>query len=168
MVIDRDVCVFEGEGLVRDPPYELLYYPALPLEGLGNPLLRMDKLPDVKRKLVDRVKASMQMEGMRNPLTVEWFGHNDIGNEPMWSIRIGNNRHAALLEMGCHNAPALVIVPLVEPRRYDEFQYAANPPSGDYVPVDFMSALALFDASHPWWHSPLLKLWRPDLVPPAA
>lgn len=153
---------------VQDQPYELRYYRELPLEELYSPLL--DRLggagfPQRNRSLIEGLKDSIQNSGMRNPLTVEWFDpYGEKHRNPRWSVRIGNNRLIALLELGDAHAPCLVIYP----HKHAPEGFPVTAPSGSYEVLDFISALALFDASHPWWHSYTLQLYRPDLVPPAA
>lgn len=96
---------------------------------------------------------------MRNPLTVEWFDpwdDNDSSPNKTWSIRIGNQRAVAALMLGWEEVPALIIAP-----REIEVLEGCRPISPD-------SALALFDASHPWWHSYLLRKYHPNLIPRCA
>lgn len=151
----------DGSEYVREQPFELRYYPALDLTQLYSPLLdrlRGEGLPLTKRVLVEEVKKSIEKDGMRNPLTVEWFAEYQCDpSKETWSVRIGNNRLVALLELDRTTAPCLVIVP-----------DGMDGPAGTYETLDFMSALARFDAAHPWWHSYILRLYRPDLVPRAA
>ncbi len=140
--------------------YELRYYPALPLEGLVSTLA--DRLPDIpphNRELVDGLKESIDRDGLRNPLTVEWFDPYDDRNNPnpYWSPRIGNNRLVALLELDEVEAPCLVIVP-----------EGVTGPAGTYETLSVDAALALFDATHPWWHSYILRRLKPQLVPRCA
>lgn len=143
--------------------YSLLHYKALPLEGLCSPLVdrwKHNNMPKPNRDMIDMLKRSIQKDGMRNPLTIEWFDpHWDKPNEgdPSWAVRIGNNRLIALLELGWRGAPALVIVP-------EGFEA----PEGTYEKVAVNSALALFSADHPWWHSYILRDLYPTYVPRCA
>ena len=159
---DWDTCSFFHEKLVREQPYRLLYYPDFDIRDLGSPLFNTERAMEVKKDYIARVRASIEKDGMRNPLTIEWFDPKDgergkVGRNPGWGVRIGNNRYMALLQMEKFQAPALVIVPDGIPA-----------PGGTYEKLPFMNALALFDAAHPWWHSYILRKYRPDLVPPAA
>jgi len=136
--------------------YELRYYKALPIEGLCSPLmdrLNADTVPPRHRANIDHVKDSIQVNGMRNPLTVEWFAP-DPSREVDWYVRIGNNRLCALFLLGVKEAPALVIVP-----------EGVEGPSGAYELLSVEAALALFDAEHPWWNSYILRELNPDNVP---
>ena len=154
-----DPCAFDNEKLVRPQPYELRFYPALDLSQVSCTLLDYEKehgaIPPHKRKLVDRVKGSIAEEGLRNPLIVEWFTQHP--DTPLrWLTTIGNNRYIAMRELGRQHAEALVIhptgtmVPLL---------------SGAYGVLDFLPALALFDATYPWWNSEALRGYAPQLVP---
>ena len=144
---------------MSDTRYELRYYRSLPLEGLCSPLLdRIYDLPPRNAETVERLTESIQVNGMRNPLTVEWFAP-DPSREVNWYIRIGNQRAAALILMGESHAACLFIVPEgVEGPAY----------TAPYEVLSVDAALALFSADHPWWHSYILRTFRPDLVPPAA
>ena len=147
--------------LVRDQPYQLRYYPSIDLSEVYSPLLEHNPLPEKNQKLVREVQDSIDKYGMLNPIIVEWFGpYFDDHDKPRWSVRVGNNRFMACRGLGVTHCAALVIVP-------DDGQ--TRPAlSGGYEALNFMDALTLFDASHPWWHSYILRLYRPDLVPPAA
>lgn len=156
-----------GDMFTRAQPYELRYYPSTSLRSLASPLIHAYKCqreyPPQNIRAIEAIKDSIAREGLRNPLIVEWYNpweDHPNAKEKFWGVRVGNQRAAALLELDRDVAPALVIVP-------------TNPPipchlSGTYRVVRFMDALALFDASHPWWHSYILRKYRPDLVPPAA
>lgn len=142
--------------------YELRYYPALSLHILRSPLLDRyyaETLPPKHHEMIAEVGNSINLYGMRNPLTVEWFDpYNDkINAAPDWAVRIGNNRLVALIIMGEVTAPALVIVP-----------EGVTGPAGTYETVSVDAALTLFDAAHPWWHSYILRDLKPDLVPRCA
>lgn len=146
------------------PPFQLRYYPSLQLDEVYSPLLdrwRGVGFPHPNRLIVDALKRSIEKDGMRNPLTIEWFDPLDDRNQtnPTWAVRIGNNRLIAMLELGQSEAPALVIVPHND---------VMTPLSGTYevLPVD--SALALFSADHPWWHSYILRDFYPTCVPRCA
>lgn len=161
-----------GDIFTREQPYELRYYPAIPLDSLASPLTHAFKCqreyPPQNVKSIAAIKDSIAQSGMRNPLIVEWYNpwnDRESAAEKFWGIRVGNQRAAALLELGEVNAPALVIVPL---RSVSDPAPLVEPPSGSYRVVSFMDALALFDAAHPWFHSYILRKFRPDLVPPAA
>ena len=139
--------------------YELRYYKALPIEGLCSPLmdrLNSDTVPPRHRANIDHVKDSIQVNGMRNPLTVEWFAP-DPSREVDWYVRIGNNRLCALYLLGYTTAPCLVIVPV-----------GVQGPAGTYELLSVEAALALFDAEHPWWHSYILRKLNPEQVPEGA
>lgn len=144
--------------------YQLRYYKALPLGGLCSPLLdrwKHNNLPPPNRDMIDMLKRSIEKDGMRNPLTVEWFDpFNDRPDgDPKWAVRVGNNRLIAILELGQSEAPALVIVP----------EGVAGPDNaGTYEVIPVVSALALFSAEHPWWHSYILRELYPTYVPRCA
>lgn len=138
------------------------YYPALSLHMLRSPLLDRyyaATLPPRHREMIAEVGNSINIYGMRNPLTVEWFDpYNDkVNAAPDWAVRIGNNRLVALVIMGEARAPALVIVP-----------DGVKGPADTYETLTVDAALALFDATHPWWHSYILRDLKPDLVPRCA
>ena len=142
---------------------QLRYYKALPLAGLCSPLIdRLGKagFPASNRQLIESIKDSIQVNGMRNPLTVEWFDvyndHEDADNKG-WGIRIGNNRAIALMELGEMVAPCLVLVP-----------HGVEGPAGTYESITVEAALTLFSAEHPWWHSQILRHMLPNLVPRGA
>jgi hypothetical protein len=151
--------------LPRDLPYELRYYPALTIDQVYTPLLSRWKgvgFPQHNRQMVDWLKMSIDKEGLKNPLTVEWFDPwNDTERadekDKRWSVRIGSNRLIALLELDFKEAPALVIRP-----------HGIAGPEGSYKPLNFQSALALFTADHPWWHSYILRDFCPKMVPKGA
>ena len=148
---------------MQDGNYELRFYKALSLAGLSSPLIdrldRLEELPPKTRDLVEHLKDSIQVNGMRNPITVEWFDVYDDRNQtnPKWAIRIGNNRAIALMELGEMVAPCLVLVP-----------EGVEGPAGTYEEISKDAALALFSADHPWWHSWLLRDMFPNLVPRGA
>jgi len=139
---------------------QLRYYKALPLAGLCSPLIdrlnRGESLPPVNRELVDSLKDSIQVNGMRNPLSIEWFDpyHPRTNPNPSWSIRIGNNRAVALIELGQTTAPCLVLVP-----------EGVEGPAGTYDEISKDAALALFTADHPWWDSWDMQHMFPNEVP---
>lgn len=157
-----DPCEFDLEKNVRAAPYELRYYPDFDYMQVSCTLLeyfeKYHDWPPQKRKLIDRVKASIADEGLRNPLMVEWYTQ-----DPRWPVRwmttIGNNRHVALHELGVKGCPALILFPT---------EMEVPELSGDYEVRSFLSALALFDAAHPWWHSRTMWKFCPSLVPPCA
>ena len=150
----------------KPSPYQFRYYPSFPLmapvgdqvEGLRSPLLtrmRRDDVPPRTRRLITHVRQSIAKEGLKNPLIVEWFDCDDERNNknPGWCIRLGSNRAVALIELGELYAPVLLIKPygVVAPRRN----------TGIYTIKEFESALTLFTADHPWFHSPILKQYIP-------
>jgi hypothetical protein len=156
----RDPCAFDNERLVRPEPFELRYYDVFDYRQVSCTLDEFQQdhgfIPEPKRVLVDRVKNSIAKDGMRNPLIIEWFTQ-DPSLPLRWLSTIGNNRYMALQELGVAAVPALVIFPT---------SVTGVPElSGDYETLDFMSALALFDASHPWWNSAALRGFCPSLVP---
>lgn len=143
-----------------DDRFQFRHYKALPLAGLSSPLIdRLGKqnFPARNRMLIDSLKDSIQVNGMRNPLTIEWFDPYDDRNQtdPSWAVRIGNNRLIALLELGVKTAPALVIVP-----------EGVEGLAGTYERISVDAALGLFSADHPWWHSQILRRMLPTWVPP--
>ena len=162
-----------GDEFTREQPFELRYYPSVPLLELASPLTHayrcQRKYPPQNVAAIAALKDSIAQSGMRNPLIVEYYNpwnDRESAEEKFWGIRVGNQRASALLELGEVNAPALVIVPLKSVS--DPAPLVTPPWSGGYRVVRFMDALTLFDASHPWWHSYILRKFRPELVPPAA
>jgi len=153
-----DPCAFDNERLVRPQPFELRYYPMFDYKQVNSTLAECPTIPQPKRVLIDRVKQSIACEGVRNPIIVEWFTQDD--RYPLrWLTTIGNNRYIALDELGFESVAALVIWP----------QHVLTPElSGRYKALDFMTALALFDASYPWWNSATMRSYSPGLVPRCA
>ena len=157
-----DPCAFDNERLVRPQPFELRYYPMFDYRQVNSTLAEYSEehgaIPQAKRILVDRVKQSIACEGVRNPIIVEWFTQDD--RYPLrWLTTIGNNRYIALDELGKESVAALILFPT---------GVGVPPLSGRYDVRDFMSALALFDATYPWWNSMAMRGYSPGLVPRCA
>jgi hypothetical protein len=151
-----DPCAFDNEGLVRDLPFQLRFYPNFNYRQVTCTLYEHrevhGEVPPHKRVLIDRVKNSIAQEGMRNPLIIEWYPQDS----PRWLCTIGNNRYVALDELGVEGCEALVLYPLRE---------ITPPLSGHYEVLPFMTALARFDATYPWWNSETMRKFCPPLVP---
>lgn len=155
-----DPCAFDNEGLVRDLPFQLRFYPNFNYRQAActlkeTELLHGGSIPERKEKLVDRVQQSIARDGMRNPLIIEWMTE-DPRKPIRWLTSIGNNRWLALDRLGVEGCEALVIYPLCED---------TPPLSGDYEVLPFMAALARFDATYPWWNSETMRKFCPPLVP---
>lgn len=157
-----DPCAFDNEKLVVDQPYELRFYPAFDYTQARCTLLehleRFGSLPTLKVPLVARCQASIEKEGMRNPLIIEWYSksHPMVQEDWRWLCTIGNNRYVALRNLGVTRCKALILYPTDK---------QVPPLSGDYEVVSFMSALSLFDATHAWWNSQALRSFCPSLAP---
>lgn len=154
-----DPCAFDNEGHVRPEPFQLRFYSALPMDAVSSTLketlAETGGLPESKARLVKRVKGSIAKEGLRNPFIVEWFTQ-DPRLPLRWLVTIGNNRYIAVEELGWTHIPALVLFPT--DKQVPEL-------SGDYEVLDFMAALARFDATYPWWNSEAMRRFCPPLVP---
>lgn len=148
-----DPCAFDNEGLVRDLPFQLRFYPNFNYRQVACTLAEFERdnggIPEAKAKCVNRVKQSIARDGMRNPLIIEW-------EQGRWMVTVGNNRWLALDRLGVEGCEALVIYPLCEP---------TPTLSGNYEALPFMAALARFDATYPWWNSETMRKFCPPLVP---
>lgn len=154
-----DPCAFDNEGLVKPQPFELRFYRALDMNAVSSTLQEtldeMGALPEGKERLVERVKGSIEREGLRNPFVVEWFTQ-DHYTPLRWLVTIGNNRYVAMKQIGYTVIPALVLFPT---------EIDVPELTGRYEVLDFMAALARFDATYPWWNSAALRAYCPPLVP---
>lgn len=154
-----DPCAFDNEGLVKPQPFELRFYPTFDIRQVACTLREYQRnhggIPEGKAKLVERVKGSIAKEGLRNPLIVEWFTE-DPRKPVRWMVTIGNNRHMALEDLGMFHVPVLVLFPTSE---------AVPELSGDYESLPFLTALARFDATYPWWNSATMRSFCPSLTP---
>lgn len=159
-----DPCAFDTEGQVRAEPYQLRFYPAFDYRQVACTLREYERdhggIPESKVKFVERVKGSIAKEGLRNPLIVQWYTEDP--RKPLrWMVTIGNNRYVALEELGFETAPTLLIWPTTS-----DMQPLPLPPiSGDYEELPFLTALALFDATYPWWNSAVMRRFVPHMVP---
>lgn len=88
------------------------------------------------------VKASIEEEGMRNPLTIEWY---DFDGGVKWAVRTGHNRAASLILLGIEHAKAIVLCP-----------DGVEPPPGDYVELTPEMALCEFGDEQTAYDSELL------------
>lgn len=159
-----DPCAFDNEKLVRDPPFQLRFYPNFNYRQAACTLAEFERdnggIPEAKEKLVDRVMQSIARDGMRNPLIIEWM--TDDPHKPVrWLTSIGNNRWLALDRLGVEGCEALVIHPTVNGEPDTQLPEL----SGDYEVLPFMAALARFDATYPWWNSHTMRKFCPSLVP---
>ena len=149
-----DPCAFDNEGLVRDLPFQLRFYPNFDYRQAFCTLAEFERdhggIPERKAKLVDRVQQSIAREGMRNPLIIR--GDNNV----VGSIFASLHTDIALDRLGVEGCEALVIYPTT----------VDTPPlSGHYEVLPFMAALARFDATYPWWNSETMRKFCPPLVP---
>jgi hypothetical protein len=98
--------------------YTRLFYPEYPLDLLDNNKVRiLDRILGGNRRRRSReynsawgIAESIKLEGLHNPLTIEWF--SVYPNEPpTWSVRDGNNRWLALTHfLKRETAPCLFFV----------------------------------------------------------
>lgn len=148
-----DACAFDNEGLVRDIPFQLHFYPRFNYRQVACTLKEFERdhgrIPEAKEKLVQRVMRSIARERMRNPLIIEW-------EQGRWVVTVGNNRWIALERLGVLVCEALVIHPT---------EIDTPLLSGAYITLPFMTALARFDATCPWWNSATMRAFCPPLVP---
>ena len=160
-----DACAFDNEAYVReDHPIEFRFYRDFDFRQVACTLYEhketFGEIPLPKRKLVERVRASIAAEGMRNPLIIEWYpkAHPVESHKPRWLCTIGNNRYVALDSLRAKGCEALVLYPKHPKEVVPEL-------SGDYEVLRPLAALARFDATYPWWNSHALRAVFPSLVP---
>jgi hypothetical protein len=134
--------------------YTLHYYPSYPLDQLDNNKVRnLARIlrPNRRNKGMEYVFAegvalSIEEEGLRNPLTIEWFSL--IPKEPpQWTVRTGNNRWLALTHfLMRETAPCLFICPANQ-----------KLPPGIAFPKTPAQAVKLFDDQKVWGDSLILR-----------
>lgn len=93
------------------------------------------RMKNAEFEFVRFIKASIEEEGMRNPLTIEWYDNLDFTKgKKRWTVRTGHNRMAALILLDIEYAKAVVLCP-----------DGVEPPPGDYVETTLERVMSEFD-----------------------
>lgn len=134
--------------------YTICLYPSYPLAELDNCKIRnIKRILQPKRRVkcgeyrfAEGVARSIEKEGMRNPLTIEWFSVLPK-SEARWSVRTGNNRWLALTHfLKRDTARCLFLVPADR-----------EPPPGEHTVLTPAEAVKLFDDKKVWGDSLILR-----------